>query len=249
MGHLMEVGQATVEELATLFAVSRMTIHRDLDEMEREGLLRRVRGGATIESSSQFESDFRYRKRLAVEEKKRIAAAAVKKVEVGQTVILDDGTTAAAMAGLLMDCRPLTIITNNLELINLLSDVNGLTLIALGGQYRRRFHGFFGLVTEQTLRNLRADVAFLSASAVTGTTAFHQDQEVVKTGRAMIAAATRRYMLLDHTKFDRTALNSFTELSEFDSVLTDRVPSEAAREALESIKVPLEIVEKYPEKQ
>lgn len=243
MVHLTEVGQASADELAMLCNVSRMTIHRDLDDLEKEGLLRRVRGGATIQASSQFESDFRYRKKLAVEEKKRLALAGARKIEPGQTIIIDDGTTTAGIAPLLLDLRPLTVITNNLEVINYLSDTNGINLIALGGQYKKRFHGFFGLATEQTLSALCADIVFLSASAVRGTTAFHQDEDVVKTGRRMIEAATTRFLLLDHTKFDRTALNMFTDLSVFDAVLTGKMPSPATCEAIEKINVRLEIVE------
>src|SRR5690606_35279863 len=70
---LVETGSASLEVLSQRFGVSKMTIHRDLDELEKEGLLRKVRGGATIEASGQFESDFRYRARQAAEEKRQIA--------------------------------------------------------------------------------------------------------------------------------------------------------------------------------
>ena len=98
-----------------------MTIHRDLDELEDGGLLRKVRGGASIQSSAQFESDFRYRQTLAAEEKDRIAAAAARLIEPGQTVMIDDGSTAGGVARHLADARPLTVISNNLTVINALA--------------------------------------------------------------------------------------------------------------------------------
>ncbi|TIL68527.1 MAG: DeoR/GlpR transcriptional regulator, partial [Mesorhizobium sp.] len=77
MDFLMEAGTASVEDLAARFGVSKMTVHRDLDELEENGFLRKVRGGASIQPSGLFESDFRYRQKQAVGEKLRLAAAAV----------------------------------------------------------------------------------------------------------------------------------------------------------------------------
>ena len=242
MDHLMEVGTASLEDFAEQFAVSRMTIHRDLDQLEREGLLRKVRGGATIQSNAQFESDFRYRKRLAVEEKRALARAALDKIQPGQAVIIDDGSTTGGIAPLLVERRPLTVITNNAAAIATLTEIGGIKLIALGGEYNRRFHGFFGLGAEQALRGLRADLAFLSTSAVQGAVAFHQDQEIVKTKRAIMEAARRRYLLVDHTKFERTALNLLADLTSFDAVVTGETPSVAARNALSQAGVMLEVV-------
>lgn len=241
LDHLIEVGADTVEDMATRFDVSRMTIHRDLDQLEKDGFLRKVRGGASVQSNTQFESDFLYRKRLEAAEKRRIAAAAVAKIEKGKIIIIDDGSTAAAMAQYLPEKRPLTVITNNSEVIQELQKVNGITLIALGGVYNRRFHGFFGLVTEQGLHTLRADIAFLSTSSVSGITAFHQDQEVVKTKRAMILAADRSYLLVDHTKFDRTALNLFTDLTDFAAVITGQKPVDNVSAELFKAGVHLEV--------
>ncbi|MCP8893868.1 DeoR/GlpR family DNA-binding transcription regulator [Shinella daejeonensis] len=232
MDLLMEAGSASVEDMANRFGVSRMTIHRDLDDLEQAGLLRKVHGGASIESSPQFESDFRYRERIAQAEKSAIAARAAELVEPGQTVILDDSSTAGAMAPLLLDIRPLTVITNNLSAIVTLSGVPGVTLIALGGQFNKKFNGFFGIVTEEALKSLRADTAFLSTSAIEDARAFHQDQEVIQIKRQMLRSARRRYLLADREKFGRQALHFFTGLDAFDAVLTGGTVSPAAREAL-----------------
>ena len=219
MDLLLEEGTTTVDELATRFGVSKMTIHRDLDDLEGGGLLRKVRGGATIQSSAQFESDFRYRQTLAAAEKDRIAAAAVRLIEPGQTVI-----------------------TNNLTVVNALAGSPGINLIALGGQYSRRFHGFFGIACEDALRALRADVVFLSSSAIHGAAAFHQNQEVVQSKRLMIASAERRHLLVDHTKFGRPALYFLSDLTAFDSVLTGQAPDPAHQEVLDAAGISLQVV-------
>jgi DeoR/GlpR family transcriptional regulator of sugar metabolism len=241
---LMEAGSATVEDLSNRFGVSKMTIHRDLDDLEQGGLLRKVRGGASVQSSSQFESDFRYRQKLAGPEKQRIAAAAANMIEPGQTIIIDDSSTAGSVAKHLAELRPLTVITNNLAVIQELAGTAGITLITLGGQYAKKFHGFFGLLAEDTLRSLRADVALVSTSSIHGVSAFHQDQEVVQLKRLMLKAAARKILLVDHSKFGRPALHFLTELGTFDAVLTGAEPPADAKAELEAADINLTIVEK-----
>ncbi|MBP1860540.1 DeoR/GlpR family DNA-binding transcription regulator [Rhizobium herbae] len=220
MDILMETGSASVEDLAGRFGVSKMTVHRDLDDLEQAGLLRKVHGGASIQSSPQFESDFRYREKIAAEEKRRLAQHAATLIEPGQIIIIDDGSTAGGLADHLKDIRPLTVITNNLGVINKLAPVAGIDVISLGGQYSKKFNGFFGITTEEALRSLRADAAFLSSSAIHGASAFHQDQEVVQTKRQMMKSAARTYLLVDHGKFGKSALHFLTGLEGFDAVLT-----------------------------
>src|SRR5262249_20731253 len=152
-------------------------------------------------------------------------------VEPGQSIIIDDSSTAGRIAAHLVDCKPLTVITNNLGVIQALAEVRGINLIALGGQYSRKFNGFFGLVTEDALRALRADLAFLSSSAIHGMSAFHQAQEVVHTKRLMMAAAERAYMLVDPGKFNKRALHFMADLGAFEGVLTcGAVPDELQRD-------------------
>jgi DeoR/GlpR family transcriptional regulator of sugar metabolism len=242
MDLLLVEGSATVEDLSARFGVSKMTIHRDLDELEGDGLLRKVRGGASIQSSAQFESDFRYRETQAAEEKDRIAAAAAKLIEPGQTIMLDDGSTSGGIARHLASVRPLTVITNNLSAISTLAGTAGINLIALGGEYSKKFHGFFGIVCEEALRTLRADTAFLSSSAIHGAAAFHQNQEVVQSKRLMIAAADRSYLCVDHSKFGRPALHFLTDLATFDEVLTGAVPDASHQTALADTGARLRIV-------
>lgn len=217
---LVREGSASLEVLSQRFGVSKMTIHRDLDDLEAAGLLRKVRGGATIEASSQFESDFRYRERRAVEEKRRIARFAVGLVEPGMSVMVDDGSTSQLLAPRLAECRPLTVITNNMAIMEQLSGAAGIVLMALGGTYSRKFNGFFGVLTEDNLAGLRADLSFVSSSAIEGFSAFHQDQEVVQVKRHFIRSAARRYLLVDHAKFGHTALHFLAELDAFDEIIT-----------------------------
>ena len=243
MDLLVENGSADLDELATRFDVSRMTIHRDLDDLEASGLLRKVRGGATIKASSQFESDYRYRERQGAAEKRLMAAHAIRLVEPGMSVMVDDSSTAHALVPHLAGLRPLTIITNNMSILTGLADRPGVTLIGLGGIYSRKFNGFFGLMTEEALTGLRADLALVSTSAIHSLAAFHQDQEVVAVKRRMLRSSERRVLMADHAKFGRTALHFFAELDAFDAVVTGPELPEAARKELRDARVALQIAE------
>lgn len=231
---LLVVARAVdLDDLADRFAVSKMTIHRDLDDLEQAGLLRKVRGGATIEAGTRFESDFRIRALQDGEAKARMARAALDLVEPGMTVMINDGSMAALLGEALVEKRPLTIITNNAAVIDRLRDEPGITLIALGGVFSAKFNGFFGVVTEHTLSRLRADVAFISAPAVAGLQAFHMDDAVVRAKRAMMMAAGRCCLLVNHSRFGRSALHVLADLAEFDTIITDDAPAPEDRAALD----------------
>ncbi|SDJ52646.1 DeoR/GlpR family DNA-binding transcription regulator [Aliiruegeria lutimaris] len=238
---LVNKGELTVDDLANRFVVSKMTIHRDLDDLENEGLLRKVRGGATIEANTRFESDFRFREGQDIEAKAAMADAALTLVEPGMTIMVNDGSMAAVLGSRLARMRPLTVITNNAAVIDALRTEPGISLIALGGTYSAKFNAFFGAITETALAGLRADIAFISSPAVSGVEAFHMDDGVVRAKRAMMASATRRCLLVNHQRFQRTALHKLAALDEFDSIITDRVPPGAAMAALETAGLALTV--------
>ena len=236
---LVDAGTISLDQLARQFGVSQMTIHRDLDTLEGEGLLRKIRGGATIEASSQFESDFRYRARMAAEEKRQIARHAATFIAPGTSVMVDDGSTSQMLLPFLVEKRPLTVITNNLALIVGLSGQSGIELISLGGHYSRKFNGFFGVLTEKALEGLRADTVLLSSSAIAGQLAFHQDQEVLGVKRRMIASAAKRYLMVDHRKFGRNALHLLADLKSFDGIVTTDALSHDKAKVLQGADIKL----------
>jgi len=238
---LVESGVVDLEELALRFNVSKMTIHRDLDELEAAGLLRKVRGGATIEAGMQFESDFRLRERQGGQGKERMAEQALTLVEPGMTVMVNDGSMAAVLGKLLPSKKPLTVITNNAAIMEALKFENGIDLIALGGEYSAKYNGYFGVLAEQNLTSLRADIAFLSSPAVSGTQVFHMDADVVRVKKAMLSAAVKTCLLVNHTRFDRVALHVLADLEDFDWVITDQVPESAIAEHLSSAGIQLTI--------
>jgi DeoR/GlpR family transcriptional regulator of sugar metabolism len=233
--HVLTEGPVSASDLAERFGVSVMTIYRDIDELEREGILRKSRGGVTAQPSGVFESNVAYRKKSMRSEKEAVAARAVTLIEPGMSVLIDDSTTGLELARLLPRIEPLTVVTNFLEVLNLLSDERGLHLMALGGDYDRLHDSFLGVPCVEAIEALRVDLCFVSTSSVQGDFAFHQEQRIVAVKRAMLGAAARSVLMIDHSKLGRTALHRLAPLSTFDLVLVDdRTPPDALRSLDES---------------
>lgn len=241
MDLLVSDGAVDLEDLSQRFAVSKMTIHRDLDDLETAGVMRKIRGGGTIEAGTQFESDFRFRAQQDADAKAVMAEAALALVEPGMTVMINDGSMAAILATRLATKRPLTIITNNSAILDTLKGEAGITLISTGGTYSARFNGLFGLVTEAALSTLRADIAFISSPAVEGTEVFHMDDAVVRAKRSMMTSATVTCLLVHHSRFGRNALHKLADLAVFDTIITDAPPVAATTAALSEAGLTLTI--------
>jgi DeoR/GlpR family transcriptional regulator of sugar metabolism len=232
--HVMRQGSATVAELAEIFAVSVMTVHRDLDELERQGMVRKFRGGATAQASSVFESNIVYRLTANPAEKEAIARHVVTLVEPGNSIMIDDSTTALAVARHLATLTPLTVVTNFLEAIKLLTGVPGLRLMALGGEYHPTHDSFLGVACVDAVQAMSTDVVIVSTSAVSDRYAFHQEQEIVLVKRAMLGSGTRRILAIDHTKLDRVALHRVAPLEMFDTIVVDsRAPAASVERLME----------------
>lgn len=219
--HVVEHGTATGVDLAQLTGVSLMTVHRDLDDLERRGVLRRFRGGASALPSTVLESSLDYRLGVNAAEKNAIARAAAGLVEPGMSVMLDDSTTVLAMAELLVDTVPLTVVTNARRVVDVFAEREGIRLIALGGEYSRTHDAFLGVSCVEAVEALSVDLVAVSTSALDSRMAYHQEQDVVLVKRAMLKSAAKKVMLMDHTKLARTALHRVGPVGDLDHLVVD----------------------------
>lgn len=238
---VLELGSARIEDLATELDVSPMTIHRDLDRLAEQGWLRKVRGAATAEQSALFESSVRYRNADQPAAKRLLAHAALRYVERGQALMLDDSTTVLQLAQLLPEYGPVTVITNFLSVVNQLAGESGVELISLGGTYFPSYDAFLGMSAADAARPLRADVLFMSTSAITDGYCYHQSQETILVKRALMQASAHKILLADHTKFHKRALHRLASLTEFDTVIVDPSTNESDLEAINELGVHVEI--------
>lgn len=218
---VMAEGTVRIEQLAERFGTSIMTVHRDLDELESRGLLRKSRGTVTAMASALVESSDVYRSSRQIAEKDAIAHAALALIEPNQAIILDDSTTTLRLVPHLAEKAPLTVITNTFTIMDQLRGVKGINLLGVGGQYVNWCSAFMGSMAIETLASLRADLLLMSTSAIIDDIAFHQRIETVDIKRAMFESSNRRVLLADHTKFDKRALHAMLPLADFDAVILD----------------------------
>jgi DeoR/GlpR family transcriptional regulator of sugar metabolism len=220
---------AGVVELAARFHVSEMTVRRDLQALARAGKLRRVHGGAV---SEREEPPFAQTAVERLAGKERVGRAAAALVADGDTVMVDIGTTTLQLARCLHG-RSLTVVTSSIPVVQELLPDPSIELIVLGGSLRRNYLSLVGVLAEDALGQLSADVAFLGASGLT------RDLRVMDTTmvevpikRGMIAASRRAVLLLDAAKFDMRGSMHVCRATDFDAVVTDAAPEHPRVRAL-----------------
>lgn len=215
-------GRVDVAELAAELSVTTETVRRDLTLLERQGVLRRVHGGAIPVERLGFEPALAARDGVMTAEKERIAKAALSEVPEEGAVLLDAGTTTARLADLLPTDRALTVVTNALPVASGLAHKPNLTVLVLGGRLRSRTLAAVDTWANNALADTFVDVAFLATNGLSvqrGLTT--PDHAEATTKRAMIAAAHRVVLLADHTKVGVDHLARFGDLADVDTLITD----------------------------
>ena len=244
--HVLSVGEMTYPSLAEQFGVSQMTAYRDAQRLSDLGLVRRVRGGITAQSSSVFESSLQFRGQMHRAEKEALSHACLEMIEPGMSIIVDDGTTLLPLAERLHERAPVTVMTGFLPMISQLAGVQGITLVILGGTYRSKYDAAGGTLCADLISSLRADLLLLCPSAVHDGRALHQDEEMIATKRAMMRSADRRILVADHSKLGRRAMHTLSAVRDFDAVLTDDGADAAALAHVEDQGVPITLVPTAP---
>ncbi len=214
-------GFARVEDLAREFDVSLMTMHRDLDALELEGWLTKIRGGATANPSALVEAGVRERIAAMRSEKDAIAELAAGMLTHGQTIFLDDSTTALGLVPYLVAHPPMTVATNFLPAVAALGDSPDLELHLLGGHYHPRQEACQGLQTVEAIKSMHADIFFMSTTAVNEGKCLHRSEPTVMVRQAFLQNSARTVLLVDHAKFGRPAPHVLCDVSDFDTVITD----------------------------
>jgi DeoR/GlpR family transcriptional regulator of sugar metabolism len=241
---LEETGSLDVGDLADRFAVSVVTIRKDLDDLERQGLLQRTFGGAVFSHRSRFNRSFLERASEHLREKRAIAAAALEYIKDGDTIILDAGTTTLALAQLLKQhVKSAFIITCSVPVALEVSSA-GYDILLLGGMIRNKSLALLGRETLWMLDRYRADKAFLGSSGFTiekGHTTPNPDDAQIK--EAIMRVSLEKYVLVDSSKFGDQCLTRFANLRDVDLTITDSHLPKAKVKALEAAGATFRIVD------
>ena len=244
---LKEKGSVQVHELSSFFDISTVSIRKDLKFLDQRGIATRVYGGAFLNTvnGTATETSVDIKRNLNVDKKCNIAELAANLIEPGDSIILDSGTTTNQIALLLAEVENLTIITNDLNLIEIVSDYKDTELIVLGGKLRRKSMCFFGLQAEKALKELHADKVFL------GVDGFHMQKGITThfEGEAtlnamMCEAATEVIVVTDSSKFGKICLHKILEPSNISKLITDSGISEEYVEGLKNLGIEVIVVDK-----
>jgi DeoR/GlpR family transcriptional regulator of sugar metabolism len=214
----------SVRELAEEFALTEMSVRRDLTAMEAAGLIARVRGGATLPRVIQPSRNYAGAAQRNVGAKSRIARAAVELIPAGSSVFFYSGSTVARTAATLGEeaGSSLTIVTNSLPVMNEVNSWHDPHLVAVGGTYLPAYMAFVGPQAVQTLSQLSADVAVLGCDGLStdgGLTTPHQ--LVAQIGSTLVAHARRTIVVADSSKVGRRGFTPIAPIGAVDVLVTD----------------------------
>src|SRR6202035_4865520 len=220
---LSRQGNVLVTELSRHFETSQVTIRKDLEILHAQGRVHRTHGGALPSREGALEDPtLREKEKLHFQEKLRIAESAVEKVQEGQVLILDSGTTTTAIARALRNFQNLTIITNA---VNIAAELAGtaLEVILTGGTLRKNSFSLVGPLAEETLRRLSADLLFLGVDGFDVHYGLSTPNLLeAKVNRVMAEVANRTVAVCDSSKFGRRSLSLIVPTSALQEVITDR---------------------------
>lgn len=231
-----EQGRVEVAALAEAFQVTTETVRRDLTVLQQRRLLHRVHGGAILWDHDRFEPLLAKRKTQHVDEKRRIALAVVEELPPDGIVLLDSGSTLARVASHLPAGRSLTVVTNSILNVQLLTDHDDAEVVVLGGAYDKATLTAVDSQTVAQVQQLRVDVVILGTDGISpdgGLTTPYRNQAELK--RAMIAAARRVIVAADSSKIPHDHFIRFAACQDVDTLITDDGLDDATTQRFEEI--------------
>lgn len=214
--------RVSVEDLAARFGVTHQTIRRDLGDLAGAGKLARVHGGAVLRAGVA-NIGYGERRRMNAGAKAAIARACAALIPANSSLFLNIGTTTEAVARALLGHANLTVVTNNLNVANILAESDSCDVIVAGGVLRRSDGGLVGDLTTQAIAAFKVDFAVIGTSALDADgDLLDFDPQEVRVSRAIIAQARRILLVADATKFGRAAPVRIASLGDLDAIVTDR---------------------------
>lgn len=237
-------GYASIEQLTEHFDVTPQTIRRDLNALASEGMIRRVHGGAGIESST-VNTAYATRKTLNLDAKRRIAALLVERIPDGSSLFINIGTSNEVIAAALLERhRALEVITNNLNVAAILQHKQDFNVIIAGGQVRSRDGGIIGEATIDFINQFKVDYGIIGISGIDEDGSLLEfDYQEVRVAQAIIHNSRQVMLAADHSKFRRHPAVRQGHITQIHALFTDRMPPQSVCQMMESHDVALYIAD------
>ena len=225
----------SVSKLAKLLYVSEATIRRDLIHMDNLGLIRRIHGGAMTVKNTAQESAFAMREVENLTAKKTICNLAIQYIHDYSVIYVDSSSTIMPIIPMLQRFRHLTVITHGIRTALMLSNLENIEVYVAGGRVGNFSNSILGNTVIEFYDQINADIALMSCSGINENGDITDNSiEHAKIKNKINSKAQKVFMLIDHTKFDKTLMNTSFKLSDVDYVITDKTPSDHYIKTIES---------------
>ena len=214
----------SINELSAEFNISKATVRRDLKILDSRKILRISRGGAVDAAfGTAKEPSYIIKKDLNHEEKIRIANKACSYIKSGETIILDSGTTAFEIAGLLESMEDITVATNDILVAGRLVNAKGIDLTVIGGSIRKHYYSTAGYLAQFALEHINADKAFIGVDALDlkkGCMITNMEEVIIK--KLIMKSAKEKIVICDHSKFEEVAFVNLCMIHDVDMIITGK---------------------------
>jgi DeoR family transcriptional regulator, fructose operon transcriptional repressor len=215
-------GLMSVSDLAKQLSTSKMTIRRDLDDLDRSGLIKKVYGGAVFTNKEQEQPAFFDRRQAFQDEKSRIGEMAAKLICEDSIIFLDAGTTPFAIIKHLPFHRRFTVLTIGLMTAIALCELPNVSIIYIGGNVHPLSYSTMNYLAIDSIQRFHADLAFISAEAVSAKAGtFDSQLPLIEVKRAMVKASAKVVLLADHSKFEKISLCMSVPMDSIQTIITD----------------------------
>ena len=234
-------GRVDVDGLAEQFGVTPQTIRKDLNDLCDLGVMQRYHGGAML-SSGVANLAYEARRELAPLPKQRIGQHAARLIPDHCSLLINIGTTTEQVATSLRNHAGLMVITNNVNVVNILQGSADIEVMVAGGVLRHADGGIVGEAAVEFIRQLKVDFAIIGVSAIDDDGALLDfDYREVSVAKAIMAGARRTFLVADSMKFSRSAPARIGQIADVDTVITDAPVPDGIRELCEANNVVIEL--------
>lgn len=224
--YIFEHQNVSLETLCSIFKVSKNTIRRDIDELEKNGIVLKVYGGVTA-NNKEVTTPFNQRENINKLQKQSIGQLASTLITNGDIIFIDSGSTTMHMIPYLSNKKDITIITNSLTILEAALPYPNLNVLCCGGTLSRKTNSLIGLKTLNFLKNYNISKSFMSATGISieiGVTNSSSFESEIK--RAILEKSNEIILLTDNSKFDKVSLITYCDLTDIDILVTDTMPSQ-----------------------
>ncbi|MGA8944014.1 MAG: DeoR/GlpR family DNA-binding transcription regulator [Thermoactinomyces sp.] len=210
-----------VSEASKILGVTEMTIRRDFRDLEKQGLIARIHGGAKKKTQSNYiELSHAEKKALNIKEKRYAAEKAARLIENNDTIFIGPGTTTEFIYDYI-DVSSLNVITNSISIFNRFQENKNFNVILIGGRLRERTKTFVGYFTSKWIRDVKVQKAFIGTNGIDGDRITTADEEEGAIQRIVLKNSIYRYIVTDSTKFGVCAFQKICDIHEVTAIITD----------------------------